>query len=387
VSNIALAASSARTISVPPAYTAAAAIIEFAGGAVVASHSIWEPTHRAAAAACSHTAAGDLLLPHLRTLNARSSVSLFNPGSADADVSVTILVDGRVLTPERLTRRVVPPHGRRDFSLGDFAFNGNDVTAVVHVGAGSVVAEALVRTPAGVDAIEGVAASSSAIAISGASGASTSVSFADGATDSAGPDIRLITTSSQGSASVPPAIGGQTALRRAIPGSGGPAGFAIQSAVGPGVVAATSWRVRSTRGQDVASLACVQPSTQWGGVIGVVLPGAQVGAIVVNPGTDAATIHLHRIGPAGSSDVDEVIEGGRLLRIGLGTTKGTYAVSVRSSVPVGVALVANAVVAQKPRVVVPGLAAIAVDGAPLGPPPPVAVIQDQRAGVPAVQAQ
>src|SRR5206468_5586007 len=114
--------------------------IEYSGGDLVASHSLWLPTRSglggnaagAAAASCVRSGDGDVVIAHARTLKAAARLVLFNPGGADADITVTLLADGRLIKPEGLKQRLVKAGQRRDFRLGDFAFSARDVTATIH---------------------------------------------------------------------------------------------------------------------------------------------------------------------------------------------------------------------------------------------------------------
>lgn len=382
-----LAPGAARTIRLHRRVRGTAgAIVEYAGGEVVATHGVWLPRRSrrplarpgdapgGAAAACARPGPAQTVVAGARTLRAESRLALLNPGAADAEVTVSLLADRRPLFPQRLQRRVVPPHAVRLFSIEDFAFDARDVTAVVTAGSGRVVAEILVRAPTGVSlaAAQVPAASSAAIAAAGGVGAAVGV-VAIGE-DDAQLDSRMIRRNEQGKAPrVPPALRPGEVERAPIPAAGA-AAFAFGVGFGSPAAAATTWIVERPRGRDRATAEAAVATTRWVAAIGSPTEGFVARAIVAVPGAAPATVAIRTLGRAPRVRT-LTVPAGRLRSIALGAGEGTFAIEVVSDAPVVVAVAATAV-ERSARAF--GLLAV-----PLVPPSPVAVVSDLRAGNPA----
>jgi hypothetical protein len=364
-------------------------VIEYSGGPVIATHTLFlspssGPVVRAGGAAASPCARGggrDVVVTGARTLGTDVNLALFNPGSADAEVSISLIADGRVLQPQRLSKRIVPSHARLDFRLGDFAFSGRNVTAVVHAISGSVVAEGLLRSAQGVEFLPGLAPSDEMIAVAGQSGKAANVGVTVIGQDDAGLDVRLISAVAQASIpgfppSLPPA--GGRYLDIPDQGNGAAAAYAFNVTVGSPIVTSTSWTTSQSGAQEQAVLPGVAPASQWGAVLGTLQPGAGIRAVIVNPRGVASLVHVTTFGPSGESAQDVSIPAGRLVDLAIGKGVGTYAVFVDADGPVVLALRSTAFLAGRQAT------SVAVAGESFLAATPEAVTIDPRAGVPAV---
>ena len=308
---VSIPAGSATSMRVPAtAASRAAAVIEYSGGAVIATHMLFMrpssgPVVRAGGAAaspCARAGGQDVVVSGARTIGTDVLLAVFNPGSADADVSVSLIADGRVLQPQRLSRRIVPGHSRRDFRLGDFAFSARNLTAVVHANSGRVVAEALMRSAQGVEFLPGQTPSNEMIAVAGQSGSGANVGVTVIGQDDAGLDVRLISAIAQTSvARIPPSLppAGGRSLDIPDQGQGAAAAYAFRVTVGSPIVAGTSWTTNHSGLQEQAVLPGAVPSFQWGAVLGAFQPGMGTRAVIVNPGGVATQVHVTTFGPTG----------------------------------------------------------------------------------------
>jgi hypothetical protein len=306
---------------------------------------------------------------------------LFNPGAADADVSVSLIADGRVFQPQRLTRRVIASRTRQDFRLGDYAFNAHTLTAIIHANAGRVIAEALVRSTVGAELLPGQVPANEVVAIAGQTGAGSMVGVTVVGDDNAGIAPSVINASTQASvggfpSSLPPDAGRSFAVPDQ--GNGAPAAYDFRVDVGSPIVAGTTWTVTSGGEQEIASLPGIAPAVRWVGVLGAVQPGVPVRAIVVNPQGSATTAHITTIGTGGTNTQTITVPGGRLADLTVGRGPGIFAVVIDSDRPVVLALRSTAFARN-------GVAAsVAVTGESFDAPQPVGVGIEPRAGIPAV---
>lgn len=386
---VGLPAGSTKSLRVPAtAASRAAAVIEYSGGAVIATHMLFmrpssAPVVRAGGAAaspCARAGSQDVVISGARTVGTDAVLAVYNPGSADADVSVSLIADGHVLQPQRLSRRIVASHSRRDFRLGDFAFNARNLTAVVHANSGRVVAEALIRSTQGVEFLPGQTPSSEVIAVAGQSGSGANVGVTVIGQNDAGLDVRIISAIQQASvAGIPPSLPPAAGRSLAIPdqGQGAPAAYSFNVTVGSPIVTGTSWVTTRKGSKELAVLPGVVPSSQWGAVLGAFQPGTATRAMIVNPRGVATQVRVTTFGPSGRSAQDVSIPAGRLLDLPIGKGVGTFAVLVDAEGPVVLAM---------RSVAFPGNAvtSVAVVGESFLAPTPEAVVIDPRAGVPAV---
>lgn len=361
---------------------AASAVVEYAGGEVVASHLLVLPPGSfpsgAAEAPCVATGEVDTVVAPARTLRAETTLAVFNPGSADADVSISLYANGRVFEPERLARRIIPARHRRDFTIGDFVFDARDVVVLVHAFSGRVVAEGLLEAGQGVELVPGQQPGRSPVAISGVSGTGVLASVAAIGDEDAVLQGRVAGVEGSGGVlGLPSTVHPEGTRRFLLPSrSGGrAAAFVFHVAEGAPVAAGTTWPVTRSGGGDLLALPALSPAFRWGGVFGATTSRATVRALVVNPGSRPARIHLAGFGSRGSAIRDAVVPPGRLLAIALTSAPGTFAAEVTSDAPIAVAF---DVVGSTPGGEV---RAAAVAGVPLQSPVPISVIVDVRAGV------
>jgi len=382
-------AGSTTALRVPAtAASRAAAVIEYSGGPIIATHMLFLPPSSgpvvraggAAASPCARAGGQDIVVTGARTLGTDVNLALYNPGSADADVSISLIADGRVLQPQRLTKRIVPSHARLDFRLGDFAFSARNVTAVVHAISGRIVAEGLLRSTQGVEFLPGQTPANELVAVAGQSGSGANVGVTVIGQDDAGLDVRLITAGAQASIpgfppSLPPAGGRYLGIPDQ--GKGSAAAYVFGVTVGSPIVAGTSWITTQSGAQEQAVLPGVVPSSQWGAVLGAFPPGATTRALIVNPGSAPSLVHVTTFGPSGQSAQDVSVPAGRLVDVSVGKGVGTFAVFVDADAPVVLALRSVALAAGNQAT------SVAIAGESFAAATPEAVVIDPRAGVPA----
>jgi len=367
----------------------AGAVVEFSGGNVVATHMLFlqkvsGPVVRAGGAAaspCARAGGEDVVVTGASTLGSDAELALYNPGAADADVSVSLIADGRVFQPQRLSRRVIASHTRQDFRLGDFAFSARNLTAVVHANVGRVVAEALVRSSSGAELLPGQVPSNELVAVAGQSGTGSSVGVTVIGNNDAGIEARLINAKAQVSVGgFPPSLPPETGRFFAVPdqGSAGAAAYEFSVDVGSPLVTETTWT--TTRGgvQEQASLPGAVPAPDWAAVVGAFQLGTASRAIIVNPRGVVSAVRVTTIGPAGTSTQSLSIPAGRLVDIAIGRGAGTFAVVVDADGPVVLALRSGGFATGRPG------SSVAIVGESFTQPTPEAVAVDPRTGIPAV---
>lgn len=374
----------------------AGAVIDHAGGRLVASHSLWF-TRRAepgslrggAAAACVRAGSPVLAVPHVRTLDADTRLVLYNPGRAASYVSVTLVQGKRAFSPQNLTRRRVAPGRRRSFRLGDFAFDAGELTAVITADSGGrVVGEGLVTTARGTALVAAVEPTTQVLAASAASGSGSSIGFTTVGEEDAGLASRVVGPTGQGTAAgLPVTLAPMTTARAAIPSRsrGGPAAVATTVEVGSSVVAGTSWLDERVGGADIAATESGAPALRWAAVFGSPEPegrGSLVRAVLVNPGDAPATIRVRRLGGEGAEDL--LVDPGRLVRLPVGRGSGTFAIEIESDQPVFLMLDA---VASRGSGSTGTVFGFGIAATPSTVPPAVAVRLEPRLGVPAPLGQ
>jgi hypothetical protein len=366
----------------------ASAVVEYAGGEIVASHALWFAGRSGARGAgggtCVRPVPAESVVTHARTFRAETRLALVNPGNGDADVTVTLLADGHTIAPEGLSQRVVPARARREFRLGDYAFDARNLTAIVRSSAGRVVAEALVTSAAGVELIGALVPAANAAAMAARSGAGSSFSLTATGEDDAGIDARLVTVDRQGKApGIPPALAPGRTRRVAIPGAtkDGPAAYVSRVTVGSPLVAGASWSVARSASRDAAAVEGVPFARRWAGVIGMTQPRSSARALILNPGEDPATVRVEVLTSTGArGERTLTIPPGRIATVNVGTGGNVFGVEARSDTPVAIVLEGSA---TSPQGQIFGLGLPAM---PLYPASPVAVIRDPRVGVPAPRA-
>lgn len=365
----------------------AGAAVEFSGGNVVATHMLFMQkaiapvVHAGGAAASPCTRAGgeDVVVTGARTFGGDTTLALFNPGAADADVSVSLVADGRLLQPQRLSRRVIQSRTRQDFRLGDYAFNARTLTAIVHANAGRVVAEGLVRSATGVELLPGQIPADEVVAIAGQSGTGSTVGVTVIGNDDAGVDATIMNANTQLSVggfppSLQPGVGRYTGV--ADQGAAGPAAYDFRVGVGSPLIAETTWTTSKSGTQEVASLPGIAPASRWAAVLGA-SQSAVTRAVIVNPRGVPSSVRVTTIGPSGTTTQNLTIPAGRLADIAIGKGAGTFAVVVDANGPVAFGLRSSVFDAR-------GGISVAITGEAFSAPAAEAVVIDQRTGIPAV---
>ncbi|HEX9711412.1 MAG TPA: DUF5719 family protein [Actinomycetota bacterium] len=350
---------------------AAAVFIRYVG-AIVASHTAWL-SDGAFGGSCAPAGPRRQVIAHGSTLNTETTLAVANPGNADADVSISLLVGGRRVEPETLRKFIVKAGRRRVFSMGDFAFDAGDVTTVVQADTGRVVAQALIRNAYGATVMTAGPALTDAVSLVGLGDGPRAVSIgAIGEDEDAAVEATLLEAGRQGAApGAPPALAPSDSVRLQVPrpSGRGPVAYAVHVTAGSPIAVGGSWR----RGRgDRAGLEAIEPGTRWAGVLGLD-PAGQVRALLANTGEATITARLTIITPDGAEEAEVTVGPGRTLAHPLGTGRGAFAVIVDSDAPVAVAL--DAIVGRAERL-------IAVPGVAMAEPGAVAVRQDPQAGVP-----
>ena len=366
----------------------AGAAVEFSGGNVVATHMLFMQTATApiaraggaAASPCTRAGGEDVAVTGATTLASDAILALFNPGAADADVSISLIADGRLFQPQRLSRRVIQSRKRQDFRLGDYAFNARTLTAIVHANAGRVVAEALLRSASGVELLPGQVPADEVVAIAGQSGAGSSVGVTVIGNDDAGVDATIMNANTQLSVGgFPPSLQPGVGRYLGVPdqGASGPSAYDFRVGVGSPLVAETTWTTSKSGTQEVASLPGVAPASRWAAVLGAMQPETVTRAVIVNPRGIPSTVRVTTIGPSGAATQTLTIPAGRLADVAIGKGVGTFAVIVDADGPVAFGLRSAGFNAR-------GAISVAVAGEPFSAPAAEAVVIDQRTGIPAV---
>lgn len=356
----------------------AGAIVEFAGGEVVASHALAFGRDGAAAGPCLPTGAGTVVVAKGSTAVSSTRIALMNPGAGDAVVDVALVSDGRTRRPEKLRGRLVRARRRLVVDAGDFVFDSGAVTAVVRAEAGRVVAEGL-RTrrfgsiEAGVLLPAQAPARSAAVVIGEGEEGAIDVTPIGGADSVL--DARVVRARGRGVASDLP-----TDVRYPGPTSAGitgdrPSAYVVEARGGSPVVVAAAWLVRSGSRTDFAGTVAQVPARRWAGVALARRSRSIPRLVIANPGEETARVSVRLFGTGGSRSVSLPVRAGRLARVSLGRAPGTFAFEIVSTAPV--------VAAVDRQVVASGFSADALVATPLVAPPPIGVALDPRLGAPA----
>lgn len=329
-------------------------LVEWSGGQIVASHTI--KTERrligagrrlprfVAGAQCQETAGPQLAFAAGRTNDVGDTIlSLFNPGPAPADVSISVRVDGQFVQPQRLQRRIVRPLSRRDFSLRDFAFGKGEIAVVVRADSGRVAAEAYVETRSGAEIVTGQPPLAEALALAPVSGKGVRLSLSS--TDPNGVTV-LASRYADGESDateVPPSLGPGVPGQITVPavGDDGPVAYSLLTETAGRLTAAISWSVSGPTGYDLVGASAALPSTVWQGVSAGMNEGWKLELLVAAARGEGGVAELEVHGPrARSEEVD--LPPGTVRVVRLANGKGTHGFVLRSDVPVVVILVARA---------------------------------------------
>ncbi|MFP5225093.1 MAG: DUF5719 family protein, partial [Actinomycetota bacterium] len=297
-----------------------------------------------AAARCQETAGPELALAAARTDSVGdTTLSLFNPGPAPADISVAVRVEGRFVEPQRLQRRIVRPLSRRDFSLQDFAFGKGEIAIVIRANSGRVVSEALIETRQGVELVSAQPPLSEAVALSPVSGRGVRLSLS--ATDPSGASIEAsrYADGEAPAAEVPPSLGEGVQGQAAVPAVGNrePVGYSLLTGAGGRVAAAISWAVSGSSGFDIVGASASQPSTNWAGVSAGLTEGWRLELLIAGARGEGGVAELSVIGSkARTEEID--VPPGTVRRVRLADGKGTHGFALSSDVPMVVVVVGRA---------------------------------------------
>lgn len=360
---------------------ASSALVEHSGGTVVVSHTLWVPPEKGlpsggAAGACLPSSSTALAVAPMRTLRAESELTLFNPGAADAVVSIVLLAPDRRAAPERLTRRIVPAHKRRDFSIGSFAFDARSVIALVDASSGSVVPEALVSSSRGMELVGAQAPSDELVLTYGVGGATSASVVAVAGEEDTGISTRVLGPGGPGGdATASSILPGELRVARGPPREGAGA-IVVRRSAGSPLVAGASWQYTRAAGNDLAALEALVPFTRWASTIWSGDARSRTVGLITNPGDTPAQVRVTVRGRTGEVVTTPTLEAGAALPIGLAEGTGTVAVEVDADVPITFALVQTALSFGSAQY-------FDLPGFPLRPPLPVAARPDARAGVPA----
>jgi|GEM_PF-3979855 len=360
----------------------AAAVLEYSGSDITAAHSMWMPKvggrGGGAGALCERPTAGEIVVSSLRTFGATASVSVFNPGSASADISVSLLADGHRLEPQRLSRRVVPARSRLDLAVGDFAFDARAVTAVITARAGRVVAEGIVSSGRGLEILSGRPPERSGVVIAARSGLGVAATVSPVGVEDSAVAIRVVDGTHQGVLpGAPSTLRAGTSRRIAIPESAKSRAAALVIDVGMGspVAAGVSWDRAGSPSDEVAS-PLVAAGRRWRGVAGSPYPKTLIQAFVINASDEPADVRIDLFGTRTGSVLRRVAPG-RLLVLTLSNAAATLGIDVSSDQPVAVVLQVAA------RATDGSALAYGIPASPVRTARPVAVTTDPRVGIPA----
>lgn len=380
-----LGAGARRSISIHGKVTgASSALIEHSGGIVVASHSLWVPQEKGlpsggAAGACMPSASTEVVVSPGRTLGSETTLTLFNPGAADAVVSVVLLTGERRAAPERLTRRIIPAHSRRDFSLGSFAFDEREVLAIVDASSGRVVPEALVAsTTRGIELVSGQPPADQIVLAFGEGGGGSSMQYA-----AVGAEDTGVTVRTSGPNGFEGEVEDAAILPNALSSAGGKntanlSGFVVKRTSGSPIAGGAAWLYKRSAGTDLSSLEGLSPSNRWAATVGSVVDDSETVAVVVNPGNVPAQVSATSRGPDGETKSSTIYEPGVMGRVPMARGKGSFSILVEADQPVVVYLMQVTRAFGSRSVQIFDMPAIS-----LKPPLPVAARPDPRAGVPA----
>lgn len=353
------------------------AIIEFAGGEVVASHALEFGRDGAAAGPCLPAGPGTAAVAKASSFKAATRVALMNPGAGDAVVDVALVSQGRTRRPERLRGRLVRSRRRLVVDVGDFVFDAGAVTAIVRAHAGRVVAEGMRVASLGDERRAVLLPAQSPrrllVTFAGEGGEGAIDITPIGGADSV-LDARVMRARGRGLASEIPTEARYPGPVSALLAGRRPSAYVLEVRGGSPVVAGAAWRVTSGRRADLAGAAGVVPERRWAGVLTVRRKRSIPRLLIANAGEETAEVSVRVFG-SGRRATTIRVRAGRLARVSLGRGPGTFAFEVRSSGPVAAAVDRINVAA--------GFSADTFNATPLSPSPPVGVVIDPRLGAPA----
>lgn len=360
------------------------ALIEHTGGIVVASHSLWIPPEPGlpsggAAGACMPSSSTELVVAPTRTLGTETTLTLFNPGAADAVVSVVLLTSERRAAPERLTQRIVPAHNRRDFTLGSFAFDERSVVAIVDASSGRVVPEAFVSSTArGIELVGGQAPSPELVLAYGEGGSSSTRAYAAIGREDTGVTLRGMNPEGFIEEPADATISPVTLTAGSGPSATGPGAISVRASSGSLIAGGSTWLHQRSSGVDLASLEGLAPSNRWAAALGSVAETTSTLALIANPGDEPVQISMVSRGPTGETRSTPTLAPGAVGRYGFARTKGSFSLFVEADQPVTVYVLQETIAFRSRSAQIFDMPAIS-----LRPPMPVSARPDPRTGIPA----
>lgn len=338
--------------------------VEWSGGRILASHSLHSYRRSfvpgqslprfMSVAQCFEVLGPTLTIAAARTTSlGDTTLAVFNPGPAPADISIAIREGGEYSSPQRLQRRIIRPLSRRDFSLREFAFGSDDITAVITMTSGRVVAEALIENRRGAELISAVPPLSEAMALLGTSGGSAQLSLAS-VERTFGPDpaavsqvevpVNLDSYKYAGAIEdrpkeIPPLLAPGVEGHVDVPSFNVRDGVAYELRAESGTMAAaSSWETEGSRVFDLVTVSAAQPNTTWFGLVPAFGPAWRVELLMAAAGGVSGTAQLEVLGNNPRSETIH-LTAGSMKRTVISSGQGVYAVVVRSDVPVGAAFV------------------------------------------------
>ncbi|GAC1412045.1 MAG: hypothetical protein NVSMB57_07400 [Actinomycetota bacterium] len=369
----------------PSVHEPAGAIVDYAGGEVVASRtSVFNAgaaRHGGIGAPCTRAGERVLIVPNGATLNSETSVILLNPGTSDALADVSLGSDGQQSAPEGLKNIVVPARGRSTIRVGDFAFDQKAVAAIVTVRTGLLAADGIVASANGISLTPAVAPGTEFAGVAPADGGSMITDVVAYGENDAVTDASLMTREgSTAFANLPQDLAPFT------PSAVSPSetksatlGVDLSLRDGSDFAASLRWVVRLSNGRsDVGSAMMIEPAPRLVAVTGDPVGGAQSRILIGNPSEAPATVHITLITAAGRGTgafQDPTLEPGSVVSIPAGSVKGPFAVLAESTQPI-VMTIASSVVGKD-------VVAFGISGLPRDTADPVVIEQDSRLGVPA----
>lgn len=371
----------------------ASAVVE-SSEEIVATHTLWYRSRQrtgvlrrlirptgGAGAPCASVGPETLIVPHLRTQGGDAKLVLFNPGSANAVVSVSYIVGNRIVRPERTDQRTIEARRSRQFVVGDSIFNAPEVTAVIQAENGRVVGEGLSILRRGVAVQPAVPASAVVSTLMGKSGRGSTLGIAGPGEVDTGIAASVIGRQDQGRApGIPTDLGpgnGVSRTTKPVDG-GGPAAFTLETTVGGPLAAGGRWALARRGQEDIVASSHQRPTTSWGVAFGSPIRGTTARILIVNPGEEPATIRIRRLGGDGAEDLS--VPPGRMRIVPLGSGTGPRAAQVTADVPIIAMLEAGATAVVDGRRTTYGFG---IEGVPAAQHVPLPVSIEPRAGVPA----
>lgn len=362
----------------------AGAIVQFSGGEVVASRATTfrDSPGRSGGVAAACRRAGDrtIVIPSGSTLNAETRIVLLNPSTSDAAAEISLLVDGEERTPEGLKGFEVQPRSRREFRVGDFAFDARNVATVIRVRTGVMVADGILASERGISITPGgpPVRSAAGVAVTGAGAGLldlVTVGDQDTVSDASLFSAEGLTAFAALSEAVEPLRPQSTSLGEEREAA---TGVVLSVRDGSPVAAALRWVVQLPDGRgDVSGSEMRAPARRLVAVSGPPAVAAQSRVLIGNPGDVDATVTLRILTDRGVSDAQPQVsvQAGRAVSVPIGDVKGPFAVIVTSTAPVAMTITST--------VIGSGLSSFTVTGQPMPSSVAVPVERDPRAGVPA----